>query len=47
MELLGLTQGDKGGSLATYMQGFNRMLIMVPLKEEYVKKLIFLHGLKP
>jgi hypothetical protein len=47
MELLGLTQGDEGGSLATYMQDFNWMLIVVPLKEEYAKKLIFLHGLKP
>jgi hypothetical protein len=47
MELLELTQGDNKGSLATYVQGFNQMLIIVPLKDEYVQKLIYLHGLKP
>ncbi len=47
MEFLGFTQGDGRGSLATYMQDFNQMLIVVPLKEKYAKKLILLHGLKP
>ncbi len=47
MELLRPTQGDEGGSLATYMQDFNQMLIVLPLKEGYAKKLFFLHGLKP
>jgi hypothetical protein len=46
MELLELTQGDFGGSLATYIQDYNCMLIMVPLKDEYAQKLIFPHGLK-
>ncbi len=46
MELLELTQGDDKGSLAAYVQDFNRMLTMVPLKDEYAWKLIFLHGLK-
>jgi hypothetical protein len=32
---------------ATYVQDFNQMLIVVPLKDEYAKKLIFLHKLKP
>jgi hypothetical protein len=35
MELLELTQGDDKGSLAAYVQDFNRMLTMVPLKDEY------------
>jgi hypothetical protein len=47
MELLELTQGDDGGLLATYVQDFSCMFIIVPLKDEYVQKLIFLHGLKP
>jgi hypothetical protein len=47
MELLELTQGDNKGLLTTYIQDFSRMLIMVLLKEEYVQKLNFLHGLKP
>jgi hypothetical protein len=47
MELLELTQGDKVGSVVSYVQNFNWMLTMVLLKEEYVKKLIFFHGLKP
>jgi hypothetical protein len=45
MEFLEFTQGDNKGSLTTYVQDFNRMLIMVPLKDEYARKLIFLHGL--
>jgi len=47
MEFLEFTQGDNGGSLATYAHDFNHMLIMVPLKYKYAQKLIFLHGLKP
>jgi hypothetical protein len=47
MELLELTQGDNKGSLATYIQDFDHMLIVVPLKDEYVWKLIFLHGFEP
>jgi hypothetical protein len=47
MELLELTQWDNKGSLAAYVQDFNHMLTMVPLKDDYVWKLIFLHGLKP
>jgi hypothetical protein len=46
MELLEFTQWDKRGSLATYVQCFYQMLTIVPLKDEYVQKLIFLHGLK-
>jgi hypothetical protein len=45
MEFLEFTQGDNKGSLTTYVQDFNRMLIMVPFKDEYARKLIFLHGL--
>jgi hypothetical protein len=45
MELLEFTQGDDRGSLVVYVQDFNCML--VPFKDEYVQKLIFLHGLKP
>jgi hypothetical protein len=47
IELLEFTQGDDKGSLAIYVQDFSHMLIMVPLKDEYVQKLIFLHGFKP
>jgi len=47
MEFLELTQGDDKSLLAAYVQDFNRMLTMVPLKYEYVRKLIFLHGFKP
>jgi hypothetical protein len=47
MKLLELTQGDNKGSFATYVQDFNQMLTIVSLKDEYVQKLIFLHGLKP
>jgi hypothetical protein len=47
MELLKLAQGDGIGSLASYVQNLNQMLIMVPLKKEYTKKLIFLHNSKP
>ncbi|CAM6014561.1 unnamed protein product [Sphagnum balticum] len=47
MEFLELTQGDNKGSLTTYVQDFSRMLTMVPLKDEYAQKLIFLHGFKP
>ncbi len=47
IEFLELTQGDNKGSLTTYVQDFNCMLSMVPLKDEYVRKLIFLHGFKP
>ncbi len=47
MELLELAQGDGVGSLVSYAQDFNRMLTMVPLKEEYAMKLIFLHNSKP
>jgi hypothetical protein len=46
MELLEFTQWDERGSLATYVQGFYQMLTIVPLKDEYAHKLIFLHGLK-
>jgi hypothetical protein len=47
MKLLEPTQGDNKGSLAAYVQDFNWMLTMVPLKDEYAWKLIFLHGFKP
>ncbi len=47
MKLLEFTQGDNKGSLATYVQDFNWTLTMVPLKDEYARKLIFIHGLKP
>jgi len=33
MELLELAQGDGVGSLVSYVQNFNRVLTMVPLKE--------------
>jgi hypothetical protein len=46
MEFLELTQGDDKDLLAVCVQDFSRMLIMVPLKDEYAQKLIFLHGLK-
>jgi hypothetical protein len=36
MEFLELTQWDNKGSLATYVQDFNRMLTMVPFKDDYV-----------
>jgi hypothetical protein len=44
---LELTQGDDKGLLVAYIQDFNCMLTVVPLKDEYAHKLIFLHGLKP
>jgi hypothetical protein len=44
---LELNQGDDKGLLVTYVHDFNYMLTVVPLKDEYVQKLIFLHGLKP
>ncbi len=47
LELLELTQGNNKGFLATYVQDFSRMLIVIPLKDGYSKKLIFLHKLKP
>lgn len=47
MELLELARGDEAGSLVNYVQDFNWMLIMVPLKEEYTGKLIFLRNSKP
>jgi hypothetical protein len=46
MELLEFARGDKVGSLMSYVQNFNWMIIVVLLNEEYVKKLIFLHGSK-
>jgi hypothetical protein len=46
MELLEFAQRDGIGSLACYVQDFNHMLTMVPLKEEFAKKLV-LCGLKP
>ncbi len=46
-ELLEFTLGDDKGWLVTYVQNFSRMLTMVPLKDEYAQKLIFMHGLKP
>jgi hypothetical protein len=45
-ELLDFTQWDNKGLLATCIEDFNRMLIVVPFKNEYVHKLIFLHGLQ-
>ncbi len=47
MEFLKLAQGDMVGYLVSHVQDFNQILTMVPMKEEYAKKLIFLHGLKP
>jgi hypothetical protein len=47
MELLESTQEDDKGFLATYVQDFKQMLIMVTFKDGYAKKLIFMHGLKP
>jgi hypothetical protein len=47
MELLELIQRDGASSLACYVQDFIHMLIMVPLKEDFSHKLVFLHGLKP
>jgi hypothetical protein len=47
MGLLEVTQEEDRGSLATYVQDFNCMLTMVPLKDVYARKLIFLHALKP
>jgi hypothetical protein len=47
IELLKPTQGDDKGLLATYIKDFNCMLNVVPLKNEYVRKLIFLLGLRP
>jgi hypothetical protein len=36
MELLELTQGADTSLLVAYVQDFSHMLIMVPLKNEYV-----------
>jgi hypothetical protein len=47
MEFLKLTQGDDWGLLVAYVHDFNYMLNVAPLKAEYARKLIFLHGLKP
>jgi len=33
--------------MAHYMQDFGQMLIVVPVKEEFIRKLVFLCGLKP
>ncbi len=33
--------------MASYVQDFSQILIMFPMKEEYARKLIFLHGLEP
>jgi hypothetical protein len=38
---------DGAHSLECYVQNFIRMLPMVPLKEEFAQKLVFLRGLKP
>jgi hypothetical protein len=46
MEFLEFAQGDKVGSLVNFVPNFNWMLTVVLPKEEYAKKLIFLHGLK-
>jgi hypothetical protein len=46
MDFLKLAQGDGMGSLSHYVQNFNTKLIIIPLKE-FVRKLAFLHGLKP
>jgi hypothetical protein len=46
MELLELTQGNNKSFLATYVQNFSWMLIIVLFLNEYAKKLIFLHTLK-
>jgi hypothetical protein len=46
-ELLKPTQGDDKGSFATYIRDFNFMLNVVHLKNEYVGKFIFMHGLRP
>jgi hypothetical protein len=47
MEFLKFAQGDRVGYLASHVQDFSKILIMVPMKEMYANKLIFLHGLKP
>ncbi len=47
IKFLELTQGNNKGLLVAYVQDFNCMLTMVPLKYEYAQKLILLHGLKP
>jgi hypothetical protein len=47
MELLEFTQEENRGLLVVYVQDFSRMLIVIPIKDEYAQKLIFLHGLKP
>ncbi len=47
MEFLELTPREDRGLLLAYVQDFNCMQTMVPLKDEYVWKLIFLHALKP
>jgi hypothetical protein len=35
------------GSLAYYVQDFSHMLIVTPMKEEFARKLVFMHGLNP
>ncbi len=47
MELLEFAQGDGVGSLAYYVQDFSHMLIVAPMKEKFVRKLVFMHGLNP
>ncbi len=47
MKFLEFNQGDNKGSLIAYFQDFNQMQTMVPLKDEYTQKLIFLHRFKP
>jgi hypothetical protein len=42
IKLLKPTQGNNKGLLATYIKDFNCMLNVVPLKNEYAQKLIFL-----
>jgi hypothetical protein len=46
MELLDIAQGDGVGYLANYVLDFNQKLNVVPLKEKFTKKLVFLHGFK-
>jgi hypothetical protein len=47
IELLQFTKRDRTSSLTHYVQNFNQMLTMVPLKKEFARKLVFMHGLKP
>jgi hypothetical protein len=45
MDLLEFNQGNNKGFFTTYVRDFSQMLIVVPLKDEYAKKLTFLHKL--